>query len=57
MRWVEEGTAPKKLIGERRDKNGKLIGKRPLFPYPATAKYTGSGDTEDPNNYKAVTPK
>jgi hypothetical protein len=54
MRWVEEGKAPEMLIGERRDKNNKVIGKRPLFPYPAIAKYKGSGDPEDVKSYKEV---
>ena len=57
MRWVEDGKAPEKIIGERHDKDGKLIGKRPLFAYPAIAKYKGSGDPEDPDNYKEVTAK
>lgn len=56
MRWVEENKAPEKLIGERRDKDGKVIGKRPLFPYPAIPKYKGSGDQEDLNNYKRSLP-
>jgi feruloyl esterase len=55
VRWVEEGKALDELIGERRDKNNKVIGKRPLFPYPAFAKYKGTGDTEDPKNYTRAT--
>jgi hypothetical protein len=33
IRWVEEGKAPEKLIAEKRDKDGKLIGTRTLVPY------------------------
>jgi pimeloyl-ACP methyl ester carboxylesterase len=53
IRWVEEGKAPEKLIGERRDSRGKVIGTRPLFPYPQVAKYKGSGNTEDAASYMA----
>ncbi|MBM3833686.1 MAG: tannase/feruloyl esterase family alpha/beta hydrolase [Verrucomicrobia bacterium] len=51
IKWVEEGKAPDKLIGERRDKDGKVIGTRPLFPYPQVTKYKGSGSTEDAANF------
>jgi hypothetical protein len=54
INWVENNQAPDQLLGERRDKINKFLGKRPLFPYPATAKYKGSGDTEDPKNYKRI---
>ena len=52
IRWVEEGKAPDELTGEHRDKDNKLLGKRPLFPYPFAAKYKGSGDINDPKNFK-----
>jgi pimeloyl-ACP methyl ester carboxylesterase len=55
IRWVEAGEAPDKLIAERRDKNGKLVGKRPLFPYPQIAKYKGTGSTDDVENFVAHT--
>jgi feruloyl esterase len=57
MRWVEEGKAPEQLTGERRDGSGKVLGKRPLFPYPEYAKYKGSGSTEDPANFVKATAK
>ena len=43
-KWVEEGQAPDQLPGEARDASGKLLRTRPRFPYPQTAKYSGSGD-------------
>lgn len=52
MRWVEDGKAPDMLMGERRDQSGKVIGKRPLYPYPSISIYKGSGDPEDPKNFK-----
>lgn len=51
IRWVEDGKAPDQLIGERRDQNGKVIGTRPLFPYPQVAKYKGSGSTDEAANF------
>ena len=51
IRWVEEGTAPDKLLAERRDQNGKMIRTRPLFPYPQVAKYKGRGSTDEAENF------
>ena len=56
IRWVEEGTAPERIIGELRDSSGKLIRTRPLFPYPQVAGYKGSGSTDDAANFEARTP-
>ncbi len=56
VRWVEEGNAPDKLIAERKDSSGKVIRTRPLFPYPQTAKYKGSGSTDQAENFVAQPP-
>lgn len=56
IRWVEEGRAPDMLLGERRDPSGKVIGTRPLFPYPRVARYKGTGNPEDAANYSSVVP-
>jgi len=52
IRWVEEGVAPEKLIN--RGPNNRI---RPLFPYPASARYIGSGSTDDPANFASVLPQ
>lgn len=52
IRWVEEGRAPDKLIAEKRDASSKIIRTRPLFPYPQTAKYKGSGSTDEERNFR-----
>jgi feruloyl esterase len=49
--WVESGKAPERIDAEVRDKNGKVIRTRPLFPYPQIAKYKGSGSTDDAANF------
>ena len=48
--WVERGAAPEALI--LRGANGA----RPVFPYPARAKYSGSGDRAQASSYVAETP-
>lgn len=54
--WVEEGKVPDKLLGEARDAAGKVIRTRPIFPYPLTARYTGSGNPDDADNFVSRTP-
>jgi pimeloyl-ACP methyl ester carboxylesterase len=51
IRWVEDGKAPDKVIAEKRDKDGKVIRTRPLFPYPQVAKYKGSGSTDEEKSF------
>ena len=55
VRWVEAGQLPDKLMAERRDANGKVIQTRPLFPYLQTAKYTGTGSTDEAANFVGQT--
>jgi len=56
IRWVEEGVAPDKLIAERRDKEGRLLRSRPLYPYRQFAKYQGTGSTDDAANFGPALP-
>ena len=42
-RWVEQGVAPDELLA-RKVRNGVVERSRPAYPYPARARYTGSGD-------------
>ena len=53
LSWVEHGDAPDKVIAEKRDANGKVTRTRPLFPYPQTAKYKGSGSTDEEKNFRS----
>jgi pimeloyl-ACP methyl ester carboxylesterase len=57
VRWVEEGVAPDKLLAEKRDASGQLLRTRPLFPYPQTAKYKGSGSADDAENFVPAVPQ
>jgi feruloyl esterase len=56
VRWVEEGRAPAQLFAERKDSSGKVIQRRPLFPYPQVANYKGSGSTDEAENFTAQEP-
>ena len=52
--WVEKGKAPSAIIASKFDPEAPGKGPsmtRPLCPYPQTAKYKGSGDTNDAANF------
>jgi hypothetical protein len=57
--WVEKGEAPSEIIaskfpGDDFSKPAEIT--RPLCPYPAYAKYKGSGDPADAANFSCVSP-
>jgi feruloyl esterase len=54
--WVEAGKIPDQLLGEARDPAGKVIRTRPVFPYPKTARYTGSGNPDEAENFISQSP-
>jgi TonB family protein len=57
-RWVERGIAPDKLIATKfvDDKPEKGVAMtRPLCPYPQSAKYKGTGDTNNAASFECVT--
>ncbi|MEW5958158.1 MAG: tannase/feruloyl esterase family alpha/beta hydrolase [Chloroflexota bacterium] len=50
--WVEDGVAPDQLLATNK---GSGI-TRPLCPYPQVAMYSGSGSTDDAENWSCVAP-
>jgi len=48
--WVEHSKAPDRLIASKSD-HGKTVMTRPLFGYPETAKYKGSGDPNSADSF------
>jgi feruloyl esterase len=48
--WVEKGKAPDQIIASH-STGGKVDKTRPLCPYPQSAAYKGSGDTNDAANF------
>jgi hypothetical protein len=53
VNWVENGVAPERIIASRPLPNG-TVRSRPLCPYPTTAKWTGTGSTNDAANFVCV---
>ena len=52
--WVEHGVAPDKIIATTLapdEFNSVPNPKRPLCPYPASAQYQGTGDSNDASNF------
>ncbi len=53
--WSEQGTAPASIIAERYNTPGNpasgVLRTRPLCPYPQSAKYKGTGSTDDATNF------
>jgi hypothetical protein len=47
--WVEDGKAPKVIMASRVVSG--VTQTRPLCPYPAFAKYIGTGDTNNAANF------
>ncbi|WP_308195615.1 tannase/feruloyl esterase family alpha/beta hydrolase [Dactylosporangium sp. AC04546] len=50
MSWVERGNAPGRIVA------GNATRTRPVFPYPAVARYDGSGSIDDAANFVPYTP-
>ncbi len=53
--WVEKGIAPDRIIASKSLGAGATQ-TRPLCPYPAVAKYIGSGSTDDAANFVCAAP-
>lgn len=56
MAWVETGTPPGEVVTSKVE-NGAATRTRPVFPYPAVARYVGAGSTDDAANFVAITPQ
>jgi hypothetical protein len=55
--WAEKDTAPVTVIATKYAPDNKtVIMTRPLCPYPELAKYNGTGDTNDAENFTCVQP-
>jgi hypothetical protein len=50
VNWVENHTAPEQILAQGTS-GGGVTRTRPLCPYPRTAVYSGSGSTDDANNF------
>jgi feruloyl esterase len=54
--WVEHGKAPDQIIASHLDADGHLDRTRPLCPYPQIAKYKGTGNINDAENFVCAAP-
>ena len=54
-RWVGQGTAPEQIVASHLS-NGVTDRTRPLCPYPAIAKWKGSGSSDEAVNFVCVAP-
>ena len=48
--WVENGVPPSRVVASH-STNGKVDRTRPLCAYPAVARHTGTGSTDEAENY------
>ena len=53
--WVEKGIAPQVIVGSRIVDN-QVVRTRPLCPYPAVERYSGTGDIDKAENFTCVIP-
>lgn len=56
VNWVEQGTAPAEIMTRRTDTAGTVTSSRPMYPYPAVAKYNGTGDPNAASSYTSGSP-
>jgi feruloyl esterase len=50
MAWVEDGIAPGSIEGSRKA-YGRVLQKRPVYPFPAIARYRGTGDANQASSF------
>jgi feruloyl esterase len=58
--WVENGTAPEKIIATKYVNDNPALGiqlQRPLCPYPQTARWNATGSTSDASSFTCVDEK
>ncbi|MFT4084491.1 MAG: tannase/feruloyl esterase family alpha/beta hydrolase [Nocardioides sp.] len=56
MAWVESGRRPTSIVARKLDSAGNVTRTRPVYPYPAVARYNGHGSTDDASNFHSYTP-
>jgi feruloyl esterase len=55
--WVEQGSPAGAAMSYKVDATGAQTASRPVYPYPAIAQFTGSGDWHDGANYVSGAPR
>lgn len=55
--WVEEGVAPDRLVATKGGAGGEVEMTRAICAYPARARYVGTGDARNEENFECVLPE
>lgn len=55
VRWVERGRAPQRVVATQRV-DGQVVRTRPVYNYPVTAAYDGTGDIDRARNFRPDVP-
>ena len=50
--WVERSSAPDRLVAKKRNDEGMIVIERPIYPYPVTVRYKGTGDPNDAGSFE-----
>ncbi len=53
MAWTETGARPSRIVASLSE-NDQVVRTRPVFPYPAVARYDGTGSTDEAANFRLV---
>ena len=54
--WVEDGSAPERLLASKLGQDGQPTVTRPLCPYPQVAVHDGAGDPNDAASFACAAP-
>ncbi len=55
MNWVEQDTAPEGVVAWT-EQNDSVVRSRPVYPYPAVARYDGSGNVNEARSFSPAAP-
>lgn len=55
--WVEQSSTPTSVMTYKTDAAGSVTASRPVYPYPAVAQYTGTGDWHSGASYASGAPQ
>jgi feruloyl esterase len=57
MAWTESGRTPTKIVASLTGSTGAVTRTRPVYPFPAVARYDGTGSIDNASNFVSYTPR
>ncbi|MEV6844419.1 tannase/feruloyl esterase family alpha/beta hydrolase [Actinoplanes sp. NPDC051411] len=57
MAWTESGRTPTRIVASLTDSAGAVTRTRPVYPFPAVARYDGTGSIDSASNFVSYTPR